>query len=433
MAMIWLPWTTSASELRDTLYEIPDNVLVDLWNRLRPELTLWLGNDKRNINEKGYRLAATGYIQQLRMSQAHDTLRFNAKGHSEMKPITYNLGLELRVVGKEATEVTASECSCRASGALGKNALCKHIFAMLYAIRIVIDGGSVPAWQSALPVTSMEQQWGVPSLRSLTRELQPGRADLYAAFMRPDARHKWKPSIESRIHPKYRIISTEEMSEIRSVLSNTTLFPKHVLRLIEPASVNLRLPREPSPDLSNPYIGDSSAKVLPLALPVISPLARPFSQQYLIQLPRQLMTFYKDSVEKTHEDCIKIEGTTRLQAKSSDWLYHRSLRVTSTYAKRICTAGQLPTTRKCDRFEKLAKGMVAPSSISHIPAVRRESAFVYILMNRGWEPRQIGWSKKLILQQDQPVGPFWKLKPSMSKKHPTICRTLQMMETVDLF
>ncbi|XP_055332080.1 uncharacterized protein LOC129584022 isoform X2 [Paramacrobiotus metropolitanus] len=289
-----------------------------------------------------------------------------------MKPLSYFLGLKVEVEAREATKITASECSCRAGGGNGTNALCKHIFALVYALRIVVDGGPIPMWRSALPVTSMEQQWGVPSLRSRCSELLPGRADLYAAFMRPELRHKWKPRLESRIHPAHRQISSEEMREIRNALSNTKIFPKHLLRLLEEESVNLRLPRSTSPDLTNPFVDHSVWDVTVPALPLReNVLSRKFSESFLPHLSTETGKFYFETVHIDYNKCVVVENSTRLQSKCTEWNYHRSLRVTSSNTKVICTAMQRNTEDKEDRLKKLALAQISPKSVSHIPAIRR--------------------------------------------------------------
>lgn len=61
-----------------------------------------------------------------------------------------------------------------------------------------------------------------------------------------------------------------------------------------------------------------------------------------------------------------------MQATSlPEWIFQRSLRITSTFVKRVVTAMRNNSKGKEARRNELAAGIVAPRDLSKIPAIRR--------------------------------------------------------------
>jgi len=164
-------------------------------------------------------------------------LKFGAECHAQMESAYYLVSCLICVAERKAVGVEECYCDCIASRALGANANCKHILALLYVLKFVTDGGPIPEWTKA--VTSEEQQWGHPA--ATFGSLQPDRARIFAHYMRPDRRALWKAESGSRIYPEYRLPKPEAMEKLRDrIQQNPTVYTQHLLRLIQPIAVENR-------------------------------------------------------------------------------------------------------------------------------------------------------------------------------------------------
>ncbi|XP_055350338.1 uncharacterized protein LOC129596958 [Paramacrobiotus metropolitanus] len=339
-------------------------------------------------------MGTTGYVQQLKMTQGFSNnteaseLKFIAKCHAEMEAQWYTVAITVRVSHLVADEFVETRCSCPSSKNLSPAALCKHILAVVYALDWVLEGKKVPQWN--LPCTSFEQCWGKPSTK--TGELRPERGDIYAHYLRPDRRPLWEPDSRSRISPCDRIFSADRIREARAFIeTNPELFPKSLLRVIEDPNECLRIPRSSSPPVKNPFSLKNDAwpdcyPQLPLRPPVDSGcLWQPFSA---VLSTNCKAVFTKEILSKNPYD---IEKATRTQSSSSEWAYHRSVRITGTFLKRVITGMKNNTTGKENRRAKLANEIHAPRDLSKLPAIRRGkdlepiacTAFIQELRNTG--------------------------------------------------
>lgn len=173
--MAWRPWITASTVILDCIYEVPPSVIQDLWITVRPELGKTrhkkLGRDDVGLNEKAWHLGVTGYVQRL-LFEPKDSehiphrveVFIKTECHCEMDSAYYSLKMDLQVDSKILTAVTASSCSCKSSSESGNKALCKHILAVLHALRYLVEFGKVPEWPTLC--TSGPQMWGIGRLLS---------------------------------------------------------------------------------------------------------------------------------------------------------------------------------------------------------------------------------------------------------------------------
>ena len=164
------PWITTISEITDIIYETPKDTIWSFWARLRKELkqTCQLKEFRKtgggeDLNQKGWRLGLTGYVQQLKMRAQDDEnveerlVEVTAICHAYWKAKNYPVFLLFCVNQKIVSRISGSSCQCVSGKEQGLNAFCKHILALIVALKSVIDGGPIPEWPRI--VTNQEQTW----------------------------------------------------------------------------------------------------------------------------------------------------------------------------------------------------------------------------------------------------------------------------------
>ena len=128
--------------------------MISWWNKIRPDLILPDEKLKSKINPEGtlnsraYRLGNTGYVQKIKLtakekSSTLTVLTFEGVCHAQMKADVYKIRIILNVNDQIVEAVVSSSCSYICGKELGSDALCKHLLALLYALKTVIEIGVV--------------------------------------------------------------------------------------------------------------------------------------------------------------------------------------------------------------------------------------------------------------------------------------------------
>ena len=200
----------------------------------------------------------SGYIQRVEMATVEEpredvvVLKFTGLCHAQQHQMEFNFAVVVEVYDRNVRNIVSGDCGCIAGMEMKLRSHRKHILAFVYALSAVVSSGIIPEW--AVCTTSLPQSWGVGHSGILHGDLKPDRIGIYAHMLRPERRASWKHDGSSRVKSEFRIPSESRLAGLKFRISaSESIYPTHLLRLIEEPVLALRVPRVPKTEFVNPF------------------------------------------------------------------------------------------------------------------------------------------------------------------------------------